>query len=45
MELDPRYADVICQRYLDYVGEADVVLEGDGRSFDEVARERRKEAA
>ncbi len=44
MELDPRYADVICQRYQEYVGRS-VVLDGDGRSFDEIALERRKEAA
>ncbi len=44
MELDPRYADVICQRYQEYVGKP-VVLEGDGRTFEEIARERREEAA
>jgi DNA modification methylase len=44
MELDPRYADVICRRYQEYVGER-AVLDGDGRTFDEVARERRKDAA
>jgi DNA modification methylase len=44
MELDPRYADVICRRYQEYVGKP-AVLDGDGRTFDEVARERRKEAA
>jgi DNA modification methylase len=44
MELDPRYADVICRRYQEYVGKP-AVLDGDGRSFDEVAEERRKEAA
>jgi DNA modification methylase len=44
MELDPRYADVICQRYMDYVGKP-AVLDGDGRAFDEVAQERHKEAA
>jgi len=44
MELDPRYADVICQRYMDYVGKP-AVLDGDGRAFDEVAKERQKEAA
>jgi DNA modification methylase len=44
MELDPRYADVICQRYMDYVGKP-AALDGDGRTFDEVAQERHKEAA
>jgi len=44
LELDPRYADVICQRYMDYVGKL-AVLDGDGRTFDEVAQERQKEAA
>jgi len=44
MELDPRHADVICQRYMDYVGKP-AVLDGDGRAFDEVAQERHKEAA
>jgi DNA modification methylase len=44
MELDPRYADVICRRYQEYTGKR-AVLDDDGRSFDEVASERRKEAA
>jgi DNA modification methylase len=44
MELDPRYADVICQRFQEYVGKA-VVLDGDGRTFEEITRERRQEAA
>ncbi len=44
MELDPRYADVICERYREYVGKL-AVLDGDGRTFEEIARERRKEAA
>jgi len=43
MELEPRYVDVICQRYRDHFG-VEAVLEGDGRGFDEVARERRQEA-
>ena len=41
MELDPRYADVIVRRWQEYTGEQ-AVLEGDGRSFDEIAGERRK---
>jgi DNA modification methylase len=44
MELDPRYADVICRRYQQYVGKP-ATLDGDGRTFDEIAQERRKEAA
>ena len=43
MELDPRYADVICRRYQEYTGKRATL---DGRqSFDEVAKRRRKEAA
>jgi|SRR5579871_1727237 len=44
MELDPLYADVICQRYQDYAGRP-VVLEGDGRTFEQITAERRQEAA
>ncbi len=44
MELDPRYADVICRRYQEYTGKQ-AVLDGDGRTFDETAQERLKEAA
>ncbi len=44
MEIDPKYANCICRRYQEYTGKQSV-LEGDGRTFDEVARERLKEAA
>jgi hypothetical protein len=44
LELDPRYADVICRRYQEYTGQQ-AVLDGDGHTFDEIVRERRKEAA
>ena len=44
MELDARYADVICRRYQDYTGKP-AVLHGDGRSFDEISQQRRPEAA
>ena len=44
MEIDPRYADVICRRYQEYSGKP-AVLDGDGRTFDEIAQERRKAAA
>jgi DNA modification methylase len=39
MEVDPRYADVICRRYQEYTG-GRAVLDDDGRSFDEIAMER-----
>jgi DNA modification methylase len=38
VELDPRYCDVIVQRWQDWAGET-AVLEGDGRSFEEIAKE------
>jgi hypothetical protein len=41
MELDPRYADVICRRYQEYTGKK-AVLDGDGRGFDELAAECQK---
>jgi DNA modification methylase len=44
MEIDPKYADVIVRRFQDYTGKQ-AILEGDGRTFDEIAQERRKEAA
>ena len=44
MELDPRYGDVICRRYQEYTGKQ-AVLDGDGRSFEEAAQQRRQEAA
>ena len=44
MELDPKYADVIAQRWQEYTGKQ-AKLDGDGRTFDEVGRERRKAAA
>jgi DNA modification methylase len=44
MELDPRYADVICLRYREYTGK-EAVLDGDGLTFEEAARQRRQEAA
>lgn len=43
IEIDPRCVDVICQRWRQFTGNA-AVLEGDGRGFEEVARERRKAA-
>ena len=44
MEIDPRYADCIIQRYQEYTGKS-AKLERDGRTFEEIAAERRKEAA
>jgi hypothetical protein len=44
MEIDPKYVDVIVRRYQEYGGKQ-AVLEGDGRTFDEVAQERLREAA
>jgi len=39
VELDPKYVDVICRRWQMYTGKK-AVLDGDGRTFDEVAEER-----
>jgi DNA modification methylase len=44
VELDPKYVDVICRRWQQYTGKQ-AVLDGDGRTFDEVARERLAVAA
>ena len=43
MELDRRYVDVIVNRWQAFTGQK-ATLEGDGRSFDEIAAERLKEA-
>ena len=43
MELDPKYADCIVQRWQDYTGKQATL--DDGRTFEEIAQERRKEAA
>jgi len=39
VELDPKYIDVICRRWQQYTGKQ-AVLDGDGRTFDEIAEER-----
>ena len=39
IELDPRYCDVIVRRFQDWAGER-AVLQGDGRSFEEIAASR-----
>ena len=44
MELDPRHADVICQRFQEYTGKQ-ATLDGDGRAFEEIAAERRQKAS
>jgi DNA modification methylase len=44
MEIDPRYVDVIVRRWQEYTGKA-ATLDGDGRSFDEIAQARTKIAA
>ena len=40
VELDPKYVDVIVRRWQMYTGKQ-AVLDGDGRTFDEIAEERR----
>ena len=44
IELDPKYIDVIVMRWQSLTNQK-ATLEGDGRSFDEIAEERRKVAA
>ena len=44
IELDPKYVDVVVQRWQSLSGHQ-ATLEGDKRSFEEVAEERRKESA
>jgi len=44
MEIDPVYADCIVQRWQEYTGKQ-AGLEGDGRTFEAIARERGKVAA
>jgi DNA modification methylase len=39
IELDPKYVDVIIRRVQDYSGMA-AVLDGDGRSYEEIAASR-----
>jgi DNA modification methylase len=44
MQIDLKYADCICRRFQEYTGKQ-VVIDADGRSFDEIAQERQKEAS
>ncbi len=39
MEIDPKYADCIVRRYEEFTGKK-AVLDGDGRTYDEIALER-----
>src|SRR5215467_8696328 len=43
IEFNPKYTDVIVQRWQSLSGKK-ATLDGDGRTFDEIAQERRKEA-
>jgi DNA modification methylase len=40
IELDPKYVDVVVTRW-----QSKATLDGDGRTFDQIAQERRQEAA
>jgi DNA modification methylase len=44
VELDPRYVDVICQRWQEFTGKV-AILEADGRAFEEIAAGREATAA
>jgi DNA modification methylase len=44
VEIDPKYVDVIVRRWQEYTGE-EATLDGDGRTFDEIARARAQKAA
>ena len=44
MELDPKYCDVIIQRWQNFTGQT-ATLEGDGRTFAELESERCSAAA
>jgi len=44
MEIDPKYADCIVHRWQQYTGKQ-AVLDGDGRTFDELSEERLRAAA
>jgi DNA modification methylase len=39
IEIDPKYIDVVCQRYISLTGKQPT-LEGDGRTFQEIGAER-----
>ena len=44
MDIDPKYIDVAVLRWQRYTGQQ-AVLDGDGRTFEEIARARRREVA
>jgi DNA modification methylase len=44
IELDPKYVDVVITRWQSLSGKK-ATLEGDGRTFEDIAAERRKEVA
>jgi DNA modification methylase len=44
IELDPKYVDVVIGRYQTLSGKS-ATLDGDGRTFAEIALERKKEPA
>jgi DNA modification methylase len=44
LELDPKYVDVIVQRWQQLTGKK-ATLDGDGRTFEEIKQERQKAAA
>ena len=44
IELDPKYVDVLVQRWQQLSGK-EATLDGAGRTFEEIAHERRKESA
>src|ERR1019366_4088678 len=44
MEIDPKYADCIVRRFQEYSGKG-ATLDGDGRTFDAIAKERSEESA
>jgi DNA modification methylase len=44
MEIDAKYADCIVRRYQEYTGKQ-AVLDGDGKTFEEITGARRKESA
>jgi len=44
IELDPKYVDVVVQRWKTLTSKS-ATLDGDGRTFEEIGQERKKEAA
>jgi DNA modification methylase len=44
VELDPKYVDVIIRRWQQYTGK-EAVLDGDGRTFEEIAEDRKSVVA